>query len=672
MPGGFHRCRRVLHAGWTAAALLLLTCCAPPRENVSPNQEKVNTAGATRLAEGLYVLSGAVNTGVLVHGDRALLFDCDDSVTPERLSQLGVNGVDAVYFTQFRRPNTAGGPALAEKGAALFGPAAERASFERAWEYWDDWFNRWHAYHSRPGMLVPAQSRPLTGVVRGGEGFDWNGYRVLVTDTPGMTDGAVSYTVSAEGRKWMFCGDVISAPGQVWELHSLQKGFVGGARDYHGFLGARKMLLESLSRVDRAAPDTLIPSHGVPFAFASGAVDMVASRLNALWDNYAATSSLHHYSADEFNLDGDNSQCMKPAERMPFPEWVRKVAYTSFAVVSDSGAMLLIDCGIDKVTETLDEWKKNGGGEVEACWVTHYHDDHVNSLARVRERGIPILCDAVMAPIVENPVRYWLPCLAHEGSPVTHATADGEHWTWHEFSLTAFHFPGQTLYHGGLLVEGHGKKVLFAGDSFSPNGMDDYTAGNRVFLGRGQGMRRCFDIIRRVQPDYILNQHQGKAFVFSAQQLDYMETMLERREQMIGELTPWDNANFAVDAHWIRSYPYEQEIAPGAAFTVDVEFTNHADHAARAAAEAVLPAGWTALEQGPQGVDLSPRTSGYRGAAAPNPDGAVRLSAQCPADASPGLRVIPLRVWWGGRPLGQVVHALVRVNNAQKAPTVAQ
>ena len=147
-----------------------------------------------KLADDLFVLRGAVNTGVLVHGEAALLFDCDDAVSPERLAALGVHTVESIHFTQFRRPNTAGG--FAFSGSALYGPAAECDCFERADEYWADWKNRWHLYGSRPGLQVPARSMPLAGVVRGGDGFEWNGHRVAVMDTPGMTDGAVSYAAS--------------------------------------------------------------------------------------------------------------------------------------------------------------------------------------------------------------------------------------------------------------------------------------------------------------------------------------------------------------------------------------------------------------------------------------------------------------------------------------------
>jgi glyoxylase-like metal-dependent hydrolase (beta-lactamase superfamily II) len=640
-----------------AVAVCVLASCATPRERAS-TAPAVNSDDVLRLTDDLFVLCGTVNTGVLVHGDSALLFDCDDSATPERLTRLGVRRVESIHFTQFRRPNTAGGYAFPE--SALYGPAAERECFEKADEYWAEVKNRWHLYKSRPGSQVPAQSMPLAGVVRGGEGFDWNGHQILVMDTPGMTDGAVSYAVKAGGKTWLFCGDVISAPGQVWDLHSLQKGF-NGLMDYHGFLGAHATLLDSLKKIRSTAPETLIPSHGRPFAFSDKAIDALTMRIDALWRNYVATSALNHYFPKACADIADDPQRMKPASKRTFPEWVRRVAYTSFAVVSDSGTLLLVDCGDDSVLDKLDEWRQEKGESVEACWVTHYHDDHVDALHLLADRGVPVWCDAGMAPVIENPARYYLPCIDPFGAPVARATADGEAWTWHEFTFRAYHFPGQTLYHGGLLVEGHGKKVFFAGDSLAPTGMDDYTAGNRVFLGPGLGMRRCFDILREVRPDYILNQHQGQAFVFTSQQLDRMESLLAKRQELIEAMTPWDNANFAVDTHWIRTFPHDQEVAPGARFALDVEFTNHGDHEARASAEAVLPSGWGAHAHGPQETVIPARTSGLRGPGVTNPDGAVRLWIECPADAVPGLRIIPVRVTWESRRLGQLVHALVRV-----------
>jgi len=60
---------------------------------------------------------------------------------------------------------------------------------------------------------------------------------------------------------------------------------------------------------------------------------------------------------------------------------------------------------------------------------------------------------------------------------------------WHEFQFTFFDFPGQTLYHDGLLVQHDGAdRPLFAGDSFTPSGIDDYCLQNRDFVGEGEAI----------------------------------------------------------------------------------------------------------------------------------------------------------------------------------------
>ena len=41
-----------------------------------------------------------------------------------------------------------------------------------------------------------------------------------------------------------------------------------------------------------------------------------------------------------------------------------------------------------------------------------------------------------------------------------------------------------------------------------------------------------------------------------------LDTLAEREESYTA-LFPWDHANYGMDEHWVRCYPYEQEVAPG-------------------------------------------------------------------------------------------------------------
>jgi glyoxylase-like metal-dependent hydrolase (beta-lactamase superfamily II) len=319
--------------------------------------------------------------------------------------------------------------------------------------------------------------------------------------------------------------------------------------------------------------------------------------------------------------------------------------------------VFLIDCGSDAVLDTLNAWQEQGRfAQLEGCWVTHYHDDHVDALHHLAGFWhTPIYAQEQFAEIVAHPSRFYLPCISPAPAPVDHPTLDGETWQWHEFEMTSLHFPGQTLYHGGLLLRGHGLSVLFCGDSFAPSGLDDYTAGNRNFLGTGRGYRRCIELIRQHRPDLILNQHQQKAFHFSEEQLAYMEQMLIAREGMLQELLPWEHINYGTDEGWIRTYPYELETSAGATCLIEVRASQHAAQPVSLSIEAVLPPGWSCEVQNRAdvpGVGSGGDCFSHRAAA-----------VHIPAGVKPGSYPLPFRVTWGGRCLGQVCHALVRVKN---------
>ncbi len=615
------------------------------------------------MAPSLFIWAGAVNTGVLVAGSHALLIDCCDSVTPGGLEVLGIQRVEKILCTQHRRSHVAGVYAFLDQGAEVVVPRSERSLFDDVAEYWEDPKNRWHTYHFQPGPeVLPVPVRVVEGV---GEGsiIEWRGHTIQVLETPGATDGSVSYALDAGGKRFVFSGDVISGPGQLYEIDALQKGS-GGITDYHGFMGNRTKLIKSLGKLKNYGAQVLVPSRGEPIEEPGPAIDLLVKRLDALWLNYTSISAVNHYFPELFKDLSDDPGRMKPAKTCLLPHWVRRVAYTSFAVLSDSSSALLIDCGHDSVLQKLDEWKHdNKIQSVDACWVTHYHDDHVDSLHRLGNAyGCPIWCDESMKDVLEHPGCYFLPCISPCRAPVARSTQDGEKWNWREFQLTAYHFPGQTLYHGGLLVEGYGKKVFFAGDSGAPTGVDDYTAGNRTFLGTGRGFRRCVAIWRECRPDFIVNQHQERAFVFDDNELDKIDHMLAERECILAEMVPWSNPNFAVDTGWVRTYPYEQQAARGATIALDVQFTNHGPLVAKGQVEPVLPDGWTWDQTRNQAeFTVPPRTCGLVVPDHPDSDVFSRLWLTIPEKVTPGRYVIPVRVTWDGRYLGQIRHGVVEV-----------
>jgi len=620
----------------------------------------------TQIAPNVTILSGAVNTGLLISGDRGILIDCCDSVTPQRLRTLGVEHVDMVLCSQHRRPNVAGAYSFVAQGAKLIAPESERRLFENVASYWRDPSNRWHIYHHQPSTQVLTKPLAVSQGVGEGDTIEWQGFIVRVIETPGATEGSLSFLVQTGDHQTVcFCGDAIYAPGQIWDFYSLQRG-QDSVMDYHGFLGNHHKLIETLQKLGASEADILVPSHGAIIDAPYAATGLTLERLDAAWRNYAAISALHYYFPGYLRETSEDPWRMRPARTCPPPDIVQRCpGTTSFVVMSDSDAGLLIDCGSDAVINILQHWQDEGRLQrIEYCWLTHYHDDHVDVLDRGRQTlGFDICTDEHVAEIIEHPTRFFLPCISPTSVPVARKTHDGESWQWHEFTLTGFHFPGQSLYHSGLLVEGHGTSVFFAGDSGAPSGLDDYCCGNRNFLGAGRGFRRCIEIWRQVQPQFILNQHQEEAFLFDPPTLDYLETMLEERERLFAAILPWTHPDFGTDEHWVRTYPYEQTAQAGSALTIEVQFTNHSPHATTAAIEPVVPDGWGWDRARSRSViNVPARTDGLNTPFCSRPDRAASARIELPVDVRPGQHIVPFRITWDGRYLGQIRHAIVNVS----------
>jgi glyoxylase-like metal-dependent hydrolase (beta-lactamase superfamily II) len=289
-------------------------------------------------------------------------------------------------------------------------------------------------------------------------------------------------------------------------------------------------------------------------------------------------------------------------------------------------------------------------GEIEWLWITHYHDDHVDAIPRfVDTFGCPVVADQSVASIVEEPLAWRLPCISPAEVSVDQKTVHGQRWQWHEFMVTAYHLPGQTLYHGGLVIEGCGVRILFAGDSFTRAGIDDYCPGNRNFLGRGLGFDACLELVEKLAPDYILNCHVDAAFAFSPQECQYMRANLARRVQLGAQLLPWDDPNYGLDEHWVRCFPYEQDVPAGHIAHLHIVITNHSSEQHSATAQLCLPEEWSTSLPAKQ-VIVPPRSESY-----------LAFSFTVPSNAWHGRRIIPVDLTYKGQSLGQFREAILVV-----------
>ena len=139
-----------------------------------------------------------------------------------------------------------------------------------------------------------------------------------------------------------------------------------------------------------------------------------------------------------------------------------------------------------------------------------------------------------------------------------------------------------------------------------------------------------------------------------------MERLLAERRQIVAEMTPWSDADFALDEWWIRVYPFEQAAAASSEIAVDVQFTNHGPMEAEARVEPVLPNGWT-IRPCDLTVRVGAQSDGVVDPDSPTSDGKIRLWLRVPVGARPGWHTVPVRVTWDGHYLGQLRHAMIEV-----------
>ena len=602
---------------------------------------RAQSAAAEQVVPGLQILRNSVNSALLERNGKTLLIDSGE------IDAAGNRVIDWALFTHHHRDQCSSVSRLVRKGTKVAVPVRERMFFDEADRFWDSADNILdHRYDFRPHLFTLRDSVPVARALQGGDVHEWEGLKFRVLDTPGHTDGSVTYLVELDGRRVAFTGDLIAAPGQMWEIYSLQKRFPGMRGDYWGFGGAIEEVKSSLDRVLEQKPDLLIPSHGVVMSDPLSAVNRLKQNLDGLMENYLTTAAWRIYF--DAIYPKNKPPMLPPLPTVAYPSWIRHIASTTKAIVAEDKSVFISDCGHPKAIEELSRLQAAGEiGAVEGIWITHYHDDHTQLVNEAKRRfGAKVYVQREMLDIIENPLAYQMPCLFPESIRVEHPMEHGQTINWKNFKLTAYYFPGQTLYHDGLLAEKDGQKVFFTGDSFANWGVDDYCSQNRCFTGRDTGYEQCFQILLDTRPDILMAAHWGPLPV-SAEYLRKSMDLFREREKICDRLFPHKNGNFGSDPCWIRAYPYRQTVFPGSLVEMEARVMNHSGDPMKAQITLNLPEGW--------------KTDGTAGEAEipARTEGRVRFRATAPSFPDRRRHVLGLSAVIDGKSVGEFAEAIV-------------
>lgn len=603
----------------------------------------------TIIPNKLYIYKGCINTIILKNSTNAILFNCCDTLTIEKLNKIGIDNVDYIFLTSHKRNHSSG---IFNFDAKVVISKNESYLINDVENYWNDYKNRYHIYHFQPSTMILPKSYDNIKKVDDGDIIKWNDYKINIISTPSTTDNAISYKITIDNKKYCISGEMLLKDGKLNEIYSLQKG--NDSLDYHGFMGNIRVLIPSLDKISDC--DFVLPSYGNIVTEVKKDSSLLKEKLLKLYKSYIKTSAINYFNSDMFN--GYKEDVIKVAQIHQLPDFIKQLQGPSYGIYSKTNEVFLIDCGFKEII--VDLKSDENVEKVEYCFITHYHDDHVDMLQElVNEFDTTIITHPIVADVIKNPQCYFLPCVSHNSASVSEIF-HGETWQWNEFKLTAFHFPGQTLYHTGLLVEGYGQKIFFAGDSFTPTGFDYYCAQNRNFIDDNNGILKCIDILKKTKPDMIINQHGPTGFSFSDDEYDIIVDNIHETSKLLKEVLVDKYINNGIDDGYIRTYPYEQNIMSGSTVPIQLRFTNHSDEVVKFKALPVLPSGFE-LDSTKSTLEIVANANSFGECGDyVNSDNFVDVWINTPSDVS-GKFILPFRIWKDDKYLGQIRHAIINL-----------
>jgi glyoxylase-like metal-dependent hydrolase (beta-lactamase superfamily II) len=480
----------------------------------------------TELLPGLFHFADTCNVYVLRDGAEALAVDFGSGAWLRQLPALGIKRLERVLLTHHHDDQVAGLGAIKARLFAVHAPVGEDKYLDpaRAADYSGP---PWFEIGCPESYLPPA--RRVAGINYDLAGFGslwWRGRKISILHTPGHGPNACSFVIEHEGRQVIFCGDAAHAGGTVWQPFHLEWDHWTGA----GALAA----WEGVTRLMGLGVDLLCPSHGpVVGEQPRRMLRTLARRLMALQQ---AKGQISPGERDHFPRPLRVMDC----GALQYLPHLYQFGGNGYLLVSESGAGLVVDPTLPDLPVLGALLAELGGVRPTAMAVSHYHYDHCDGIAALREQyGARAWLHPWIADLLARPDEAFRPWL--HAYPITgnHLWPERGTWQWEEYEFQVAPWPGQTWWHCGFMASVDGRRVLFAGDSFTPasrwNGTGGFCAYNHSRFA--DGFVPSAGLALQWRPDLLAAGH-GNYYAFSAGKFRKILRWARQAEQAVRDLCP--------------------------------------------------------------------------------------------------------------------------------------
>jgi glyoxylase-like metal-dependent hydrolase (beta-lactamase superfamily II) len=485
--------------------LAILASGRKPQPEVTPKPDSTESGWkiVARSAKQTVYRSQTAPAAYLIDIDgHGLLIDA-----PEGLPDPPVP-VEGVLLTHHHRDTVAGlAPYLERKlpvRAAV--ESAEWLTAEKVAKFWADSIP---LRNSRTAYFVVGSGFEGIGcILKDGDVLPWQGEKIRVISTPGHSRDHLAFALDS----MIFCGDAVMGTGHLATPFTT---------DWDHWTDAGlKPTADSLRKLAANDPSALFPSRGEPvLSNISAFLDRTAKAVEEVgflksFERY--TNRLGSPPKYEFLVPPEQvgSNGTKPWSRVSESIWITGNTY--LVKSKQTNSCLVIDPWGENSVKQIEKLRADEKlGAIELVIFTHAHYDHFDGVYTLpgSEKYAIWALEQVAEPL-RDPFKLRAPFL--DARPIAFAKTfrDGDTASWHEFTFTFRHLPGQTWFTAGLETTIDGKRCYFTADNFfhatQYSGSGGWMGLNRSSpLMYASSAKKVLD----AKPEWILAEH-GGPYVF--------------------------------------------------------------------------------------------------------------------------------------------------------------